>query len=433
MNCLYLDNFRGFQKTIMPLKDVNFLVGENSTGKTSVLALMNLLASPSFWFGVSDFDHETIKLGNFRDIVSASAKDKSYFRIGLFIGGEAHGSKSCSGYLITFKEKEGMPFVSRSTYMSEGKQVQVKFASKIRYKHEEPFTLSSYCSAEIDNMFITWTKEHEESSGNYTTIKGPTQLFGRALGILNELLIREEGPAPRRRSVTFPWSSFFKNVTMIAPIRTRPKLTYDEYRIEYSPEGEHTPYLIKKYFRKKTEKEEFLEFISKFGEDSGLFKTLDVKNFGRAVTSPFELDIAIDSTLLKIVNVGYGVSQVLPVLVELFEEPKDTCFLIQQPEIHLHPRAQSTLGKLFYGLAKFENKRFFVETHSDFIIDSFRLGYREKIDNRKPEAQIIYFERYEGGNRLYSIEILENGELPEEQPAGYRDFFMKEQMRMLGY
>ena len=144
MNYLFMDNFRGFKKTILPLKNVNFLVGENSTGKTSLLALLNSITSPSLWMGAPEFDIGGAKLGNFKDIVSANAKDKSYFRIGLFMSTDAHREDEPNAYLITFKEKEGMPYVSRYTYLSEGKQIQVKFGSKILYKYEDQYNLSSY-------------------------------------------------------------------------------------------------------------------------------------------------------------------------------------------------------------------------------------------------------------------------------------------------
>lgn len=440
MKCIFMDNFRGFRKTIVPLKDVNFLVGENSTGKTSVLSLIKLMTSPHFWLvGTAAFGSGEIKLGNYRDIVSAGAKDKSYFRIGVFVWGGDTEDESPMAYLITFKEKEGMPFISRYTLMLEGRQTHVKFKSKILYKSESAYGLSSCRSEEIEDMFNTWIGEHEKSSGKYKTIKGPVSLFGKSLGALNVMLDSSIAPSEKKGSgndkggLWIAWGALFRNVTMLAPIRTSPKSTYDEYNTEFSPDGAHTPYRIKRYFRKRIEREEFLQYMNKFGEESGLFKTIAIKNYGRSVTSPFELDIALDGTLLKIVNVGYGVSQILPVIVEIFEKGEGACFLIQQPEIHLHPRAQYALGNIFYESAKLGRKSFIVETHSDFIIDSFRYRYRNKEESEKPEGQILYFERFEKGNRLFSIEISENGELSEEQPVGYRDFFIKEQMRMLGY
>ena len=46
---IFVDNFRGFRDTCIPITDVNFLVGENSTGKTSILGLLKLLAGPRFF------------------------------------------------------------------------------------------------------------------------------------------------------------------------------------------------------------------------------------------------------------------------------------------------------------------------------------------------------------------------------------------------
>jgi predicted ATP-dependent endonuclease of OLD family len=48
---LFVDNFRGFQDTCIPITDVNFLVGENSTGKTSMLSLIKLFSGPDFFMG----------------------------------------------------------------------------------------------------------------------------------------------------------------------------------------------------------------------------------------------------------------------------------------------------------------------------------------------------------------------------------------------
>ncbi|GAI71843.1 unnamed protein product, partial [marine sediment metagenome] len=82
MQYLYVDNFRGFYDTFFPIRDVNFLVGENSTGKTSLLSLIHVFYSKSFWFGKL-FDSEEVKLGSFRDIVSIASDNKKYFKIGI--------------------------------------------------------------------------------------------------------------------------------------------------------------------------------------------------------------------------------------------------------------------------------------------------------------------------------------------------------------
>jgi hypothetical protein len=216
----------------------------------------------------------------------------------------------------------------------------------------------------------------------------------------------------------------------IAPIRTKPRRTYDEYTLEFSSEGDHTPYLIRQLKRGRKTRQGLDKYLSAFGRDSGLFKSIDLREFGRRPDSPFALEATLGTTPLGLQNVGYGVSQSLPVVVELFARPKGTHFAIQQPEVHLHPRAQAALGDVFFRLAVDDGKVFFIETHSDFTIDRFRLNYRKA--KKRPDAQVLFFERNGKGNRVTPLVFTENGEYPEEQPTSFRDFFLKEQLDLLG-
>jgi hypothetical protein len=230
----------------------------------------------------------------------------------------------------------------------------------------------------------------------------------------------------------------FGSVVWLAPIRSRPLRTYDSHRVDYSPEGEHTPYLIKKYLSRRTKEQQgqagkFIKFIQRFGKESGLFRSIAIREYGRrSKTSPFELDIILTDEALSVDNVGYGVSQSLPLVVEMFTRGRNTWFAIQQPEIHLHPRAQVAIGELIFQLALLEKKKFVIETHSDFILDSYRLKYGSKEHRDRLDSQILFFERTDKGNVLHEIKILENGEISDDQPETYRSFFLQEQMRLLG-
>jgi predicted ATP-dependent endonuclease of OLD family len=66
MQYLYLDNFRGFQTANIPIRDVNFLVGENSTGKTSLLSVLRIFSSPHFMMGDAIDDEEPL-FGHFEE------------------------------------------------------------------------------------------------------------------------------------------------------------------------------------------------------------------------------------------------------------------------------------------------------------------------------------------------------------------------------
>ena len=82
MKTLYIDNYKGFSDTFIPFLDVNFFVGENSTGKTSILNLLNILSETAFWFR-PDFNNRQVELGYFDEIINQCSNNKTYFTIGI--------------------------------------------------------------------------------------------------------------------------------------------------------------------------------------------------------------------------------------------------------------------------------------------------------------------------------------------------------------
>ena len=123
--------------------------------------------------------------------------------------------------------------------------------------------------------------------------------------------------------------------------------------------------------------------LVEFGESSGLFESIDVSWFGDSTGGPFQLQVKMRGREANVVDVGYGVSQILPILVQIFDPPKgrrsfiglsrSTFFLLQQPEVHLHPRAQAELSSLLTKVAGEGRQSFIVETHSDYMIDRARI------------------------------------------------------------
>ena len=109
---------------------------------------------------------------------------------------------------------------------------------------------------------------------------------------------------------------------------------------------------------------------------------------------------------------GYGVSQTLPLLTELLDTEVSTMFLLQQPEVHLHPQAQAELGTLFCDVASGDehqtlgDHQLFVETHSDYIIDRVRMDVRDGATGLRPEdVSILYFEPGDLAVKIHSITI----------------------------
>lgn len=431
MRLIYLDNVRGFQNTYIPITDINFLVGENSTGKSSVLELIYLLSSPSFWF-TQEFNTDEVEFGNFQDIVSINSQNRSCFRIGVIDCPDKGKWKYHSAFLMTFEKKDGLPVISTYDYISDKREIRVRFTEKtVRYKISH-IPDDNRMTKRIISLFGNWINGNKNHK-NYKLVKRKIPYNRRTvLGNINSI-IGSESPEPDMGNSgdvsAFP--VFTSNFAWIAPVRSKPRSIYDSYKIVFSPEGDHTPYLIKKILEQKSRKENFLKFVSRFGKESGLFDTIKIKEYGKSATAPFAINIVTDGKPLTLRRVGYGVSQALPVLVELFVREEETWFAIQQPEVHLHPKAQASLGDLIFNLAADEKKHFFVETHSDYTVDRFRLNYKRE-GGSTVRSQVLFFERNEPGNSVSSIEITDNGEYSENQPDSFREFFIREELSLLG-
>ena len=432
---VFIDNFRGFTDTCFPITDVNFFVGENSTGKSSVLGLLKLFSGPRFFMG-QDFADEDVSFSHFLDMVSAHSTDQSYFSVGF--ASETKNKQgevsSATGCLFTFRERQGQPRLFKCTFCRNQEEITLKFGSAIYCKTTHCDTTPNAQSV-IAALRSKWVEEHGSKDNGYKKLDSPANLGGRVPLLLALSLARETAKSKDKRDtfLVYPPEIGFAppELTWFGPIRTQPKRTYDELSIDFSPEGQHTPYLIRRMLRSKSHATKLKNFLESVGKASGLFQDVKITSFGRGVTARFELDVVLDGKALNILNVGYGVSQSLPIIVELLARPPRTWFAIQEPEIHLHPRAQAALGDVLFEMSTIDHKRFLVETHSDYTIDRFRMKYREGRSSR-PDSQILFFERRDKHNVVTSLPIANTGELPADQPDNYRKFFVHEQMNLLG-
>lgn len=96
-----------------------------------------------------------------------------------------------------------------------------------------------------------------------------------------------------------------------------------------------------------------------------------------------------------ITDVGFGVSQILPVLVLCYYVPEGSIILLEQPEIHLHPSVQADLADVLIDVVNNRNVQIIVESHSEHLLR--RLQRRIAEEELAPEKAALYFCRIEGG------------------------------------
>jgi predicted ATPase len=147
----------------------------------------------------------------------------------------------------------------------------------------------------------------------------------------------------------------------------------------------------------------------------------DVNNdFGKAkVMYIYKYADGVSSSLRNSLNVGYGITHVISLIYALLSSDNKTLLIIENPESHLHPKAQSVIGKLI-ALAAKNGAQIICETHSDHIINSIRLVVKDGVLEPRL-CNVVYFYQDENYNtKKEIIDIDEKGNF-DNYPEGFLD------------
>lgn len=119
------------------------------------------------------------------------------------------------------------------------------------------------------------------------------------------------------------------------------------------------------------------------------------------------------------INVGYGLTHILSVIFSLITSDKNSLIIIENPESHLHPKAQTAIGKLI-GLAANNGAQVICETHSEHIVNAIRVSIKDRlIDNNK--CNIMYFSKNQDFETTYvNLPIDKSGNF-NDYPEGFLD------------
>lgn len=129
-------------------------------------------------------------------------------------------------------------------------------------------------------------------------------------------------------------------------------------------------------------------------------------------------------------HVGVGVSQVLPILVMCLLAETDTTLIIEQPELHLHPKVQTLLGDFFLSMAML-GKQCIVETHSEYIINRLRLRAASAPDETISSLMKVYFVEKRDGMSLFRDVVVNRYGAVIEWPEGFFDQSQREAEEIL--
>jgi predicted ATPase len=122
---------------------------------------------------------------------------------------------------------------------------------------------------------------------------------------------------------------------------------------------------------------------------------------------------------LDLTQVGVGVSQALPVIVQCLVAPAGSVVVLEQPELHLHPRVQSRLADFLMAVAKIK-RTVICETHSEYLVSRLRIATGRRVLTYGTDYRLYFTSRVDGVTELEEVPVQGKGRLLK-WPKGFFD------------
>jgi predicted ATPase len=144
----------------------------------------------------------------------------------------------------------------------------------------------------------------------------------------------------------------------------------------------------------KNDQDNLVAKVSSWMREIGLLDSLEVHQIGN---SPLhEVLVSRGGVTSNILDVGFGVSQVLPVVTLAYFLPRANTAILEEPEMHLHPLAQANLADLFVNASRERGSQFLIETHSEHLFRRLQLLVANGTVDGK-HVRLYFIDRDEAG------------------------------------
>ncbi len=431
-----LENFKGFQKVDeLKIKPITILCGINSCGKSSILQSILLFKQTLESKNPKQMlllNGRFVRLGMFKDIVFEQRSENivtlkfrfkasdfsSIWNVSVFSLLQHSMRNKGAEYIIDYEISLGDSGKIKTESFLRPTIYQVIFKLETKTSDGTVIPGIDICIKLIkDDVYDVQWKNIEKHFGIISITDnniGSGSIRSRVIfANLFPLEISAHNEAGTS-DVVFAFyklnsllQNIFDSYTYIGPLREEPsrRYTYEDEIVEIGNKGENAAYIYLSeqdkpienhyfyeangdYFKKQQASLPLSEALSKWLD---LMKIRELKPESTNEIIYLKLNSSSGrKTRVNIADVGFGVSQIFPILLEGLRMPERHTLLLEQPEIHLHPNLQMEMADYFIALA-LSNKRVIAETHSDHVINRLVRRMVEDKTNRLKELIGIYF------------------------------------------
>lgn len=446
INKLKLKNFKIFKDCEFNFKKITLLTGTNSAGKSTVLnAIASILQSESnvpfpfkfYSFGVN------VHLGGYQDIVhKGNTSEKIHVEIEYEL--DESNKKTILGVYRYDNSISGAALDELSFDAGMG-NIKIKWNSTT-LNYEAFRTINSErIHSDVLNILLSTDlskleSAHSSTNKKTTNKKNNPKLEQNRFRELFNILTNDSKDWEKLQAENYIeliseiqkdplYSNFLDSIrreleiirnsaTYIGPIRNSPERHYylqtNENKI--SPLGSNSYQLLAEWLKSNINKfNSVLDKLKQLELADNLHANTIKENLIEFTIKPFG-----HSEEVNISDVGFGLSQILPILVADVDIVQNGLMLINQPEVHLHPSSQASLANYFVGSS---DRNYIVETHSEFIINRLRLLVANKEVN-KDDIAIIFIDNENGETKIHNIKIDAYGKLSGAPESFFNTYYV---------
>lgn len=373
INQLNLEYFKCFENIKIDLKNLNILSGENASGKSSLIQaflILNQTMQTNEWSKKLILNGNNVKLGTVSDVID-----------------KVNGRNIINIALSDEENEIGWTF--------SGERDQLSMQIDKVYVNNEIFNPPSI----LHNLLPS---EHNHNNilsslKNMIYIKaercGPRDFYA--------LIDNEEKnyTVDGEHSIAILFNNLDKEVSSTLRLKTAPPTLFQQVQArmrEFFPGFEYS-----------------IEPIDKINA-----VTLGIRT-------------SEDTDFHKPMNVGFGLTQILPIIISCLTAQPEDLLIIENPEVHLHPKGQALMGEFLAAVAN-SGVQIIIESHSDHVLNGIRRAVKCKKINNEKVAFYFFNNRNFNESQIISPQIDKNGRI-DHWPNGFFDQFDKDISFLAGW
>jgi predicted ATPase len=405
-----------YEECSIEVRPLTILAGANSSGKSSImqpLLLMKQTLEATYDPGALLLNGPTVRFTLAEQLLSQLSGETDTDRFTIKV--ETVDNSYNSYFINTFKKhpKNGIELIE-TTLKVGNEEIKVSVdKTHEEFMAENPIWLNDSYKAALERG-VKWGATRKRC--------------------FLELYLVEPNlkPSPTTFNFSSSFQEYIRKLIHVPGLRGNPERTYPTTAI-----GSEFPGTFENYFASvvnhwQENEDNRLKDLGRDLETLGLSSKIEPKR-----VNDIQIELRVGrlpgknktTDMVSIADVGIGVSQILPVLVALLVAEPGQLVYLEQPEIHLHPRAQAALAEILADAAK-RGVRVVLETHSELLL----LAVQSLVAEGKLSPDLVklhwFTQREDGVTEVRSAELDEAGAFGD-WPEDFSDVSVKLESRYL--